>query len=721
MSHSKMFQAWVGLCVTLWVGLLALTAQAQDPSPGSLPRDNGGKRLALVIGNDAYQKVDALKNARNDARLMATTLKKAGFDVTQVNDLGRDGMWSSIDTFKGRINKGDQVVFYYAGHGVQINSNQLLLPIDISAVNDGQVQRDAVSLVDVQDALKDVRFALLVIDACRDNPFPRTAGRSIGGGARGLLPPEPVTGQVIVMSAGRNQRALDSVPGNSQANGLFTWELTQAMQAPGMEIRVALEQVKDRVDDKAKSVGHEQRPGIVSDLRGSFYFFGPTPVVVQGGQSANTGADPESETWTAAERVNTSASYQAYLDSYPKGRYGAAARIAITGLKQPAIQPTTAAPVKPTPLVSNDPETQFWNEAKTSGDREYLDAYAKQYPKGKYLALAQIETETKKLDARDKSEQARAIAETAQREETNVATAERRPKSVRIVYLVSADRAARDDYKKGIEAAAKDLQTWYAKQLDGPTFRLNTPTVEVARSDKDAKWFYSHPNGDSKDDWGYNNGLAEARLLLNAKNVDPQYIWVIYSDGPGDKGRGGMGVAVLPENDLLGLIGKHPKDKDIKRWIAGLGHELGHAFGLAHPRDTDKDRDAIMWMGIYGKYPDMAYLTEEDKGVLMKNPFFFHPDGQPVVKSAKIVEKYAYAGGDFTLYSHEEKLEWVESKAAGSGTARFSETGRDENWIQIFDVSRNMKLRLPVGSGICYWSIDDGKTWHALYQLDKAK
>ncbi len=194
MRDSKLFNGWCRYCLSLGLCLLALGGLAQGNGARGLNRDGGGKRIALVIGNDAYQKVDTLKNARNDARLMAATLQKAGFEVTQVNDLGRDGMWHSIDIFKGRINKGDEVVFYFAGHGLQINSNQLLLPVDISAVNDAQVQRDAVSLVDIQDALKDARFALLVIDACRDNPFPRTGSRSIGGLTRGLLPPEPVTG-----------------------------------------------------------------------------------------------------------------------------------------------------------------------------------------------------------------------------------------------------------------------------------------------------------------------------------------------------------------------------------------------------------------------------------------------------------------------------------------------------------------------------------------------
>lgn len=304
---------------------------------------------------------------------------------------------------------------------------------------------------------------------------------------------------------------------------------------------------------------------------------------------------------------------------------------------------------------------------------------------------------------------------------SDAAVAKPRPKSVRMVYLVSADRAVREDFKKGIETAAKGLQAWYGKQLGGPTFRLNNPTVEIVKSDKDAKWFYSHPNGDNQDDWGFNNGLAEAQRLVGARYGDPEYVWVIYSDGPGNKGRGGSGVTVLPEDDLLGLVGQHPEQREVKRWIAGLGHELGHAFGLAHPQDTQKDADAIMWTGIYGKYPDQTYFTEEDKDMLMKSPFFFKPNGDPVVKPAQVAEKYAYDGGAFVRYVRDGKSEWVESKRDGSAELRFAETGRDKNWIRLFDSSRNMTVRLPVGGGSCSWSTDDGKTWNALYHVDRAK
>lgn len=198
-------------------------------------------------------------------------------------------------------------------------------------------------------------------------------------------------------------------------------------------------------------------------------------------------------------------------------------------------------------------------------------------------------------------------------------------RTVRFIYMVSKDRRERKDYKQAIEHAARDIQKWYGQQLGGPTFRLNDPVVEVVRSREKAAWFYANPNGGSKDSWGFNNTLAEAKRLLGARQSDPNYIWVIYSDGPGNKGRGGGGVCIMPEDDLLGLVGEHPTQKDVARWIAGLGHELGHAFGLGHPPDTKKDNMAIMWAGIYGGYPDKTYFTKADKERLLRHPFIREP------------------------------------------------------------------------------------------------
>lgn len=196
------------------------------------------------------------------------------------------------------------------------------------------------------------------------------------------------------------------------------------------------------------------------------------------------------------------------------------------------------------------------------------------------------------------------------------------PKTVRVIYLVSRDRQMQTNYVQALEQAIREVQGWYREQLSGRTFRLHSPVVEVAHSSQPADWFYTHPNGGNKDDWGFNNTLSEAARLLGAHYNDANYVWVIYSDGPGNKGRGMTGVACLPEDDLLGLVGRHPTQKNPARWIYGLGHELGHAFGLPHPADTIRDKNALMWAGFYQEHPEKSYLTEGDKAILFHSPFF---------------------------------------------------------------------------------------------------
>jgi len=292
---------------------------------------------------------------------------------------------------------------------------------------------------------------------------------------------------------------------------------------------------------------------------------------------------------------------------------------------------------------------------------------------------------------------------------------------VRIVYIVSADRDEKPEYTAALEHAIRDLQKWYAKQLGGPTFQLSDPVVEVVKSDKLANWFYENPNGDNKDNWGYNNTLAEAKRLLGTRRRDSKLIWAIYSDGPGNKGRGGNGVTCLPEDDLLGLVGKHPTQKNKLRWIAGLGHELGHAFGLSHPKDTKKHRDAIMWTGIYGKYPDRTYLTEQDRQILMKSPFFYHKNGEPVLKKGPVVTRYVYRDGAFIQHAGTDPILWTETKSNSSDEYQFAELRRDYEWIYLYDAGRNFTIRLPIKGGRSSLSTDDGRSWRPLYEVTGPK
>lgn len=301
------------------------------------------------------------------------------------------------------------------------------------------------------------------------------------------------------------------------------------------------------------------------------------------------------------------------------------------------------------------------------------------------------------------------------------ATTDQTLRTVRMIYLVSSDRTEKPAYTAALEHAIRDLQKWYGGQLNGPTFRLSDPVVEIVHSNRTADWFYENPNGADQDNWGFNNTLDEAKNLVGAKHNDPEFIWILYSDGPGNKGRGGSGVACLPEDDLLGLVGQHPKDKDKSRWIAGLGHELGHAFGLPHPADTDKHADAIMWLGIYGKYPDRTYLTDDDKKTLMRSPFFYHDNDEPVSKKGKVIATYAYKGGAFTQHEGKDPIEWTETKTNSDERHSFEETRRDLEFIYLNDVSRGYSIRLPVIGGNSVLSADAGKTWNTLYPVELIK
>jgi formylglycine-generating enzyme required for sulfatase activity len=308
------------------------------------------KRLALVVGNDNYTQVTKLANARNDAKAMAAELKSAGFDVTSKLDVNYFDMVGLVGAFTQRIQPGDEVAVFFAGHGLQLKSGNFLLPVDIQGASEAVVERTALSLDDLMDQIKRAgpRFTLMVIDACRDNPF-RGTGRNIGEG-RGLRPPEPPKGQLVVFSASRGQQALDKLnPQDSNPNGVFTREFIKKMREKGVPVDQVARQVQETVEQLAAQAGKEQRPAIYNESRGNFYFYvapGGTvninppaaPVRIQ------SAAEIEQQAWSDAQKADTIPAYEAYKTGFPKGRYVASANVAIARLKNAApTAPTVAA------------------------------------------------------------------------------------------------------------------------------------------------------------------------------------------------------------------------------------------------------------------------------------------------------------------------------------------------------------------------------------------
>ncbi|KOR27343.1 hypothetical protein TI05_19235, partial [Achromatium sp. WMS3] len=212
-----------------------------------------------------------LRNAVNDAKAIRTELTKRDFEVLYHPDATRKQMFNAIDDFIKRLSSNTVAIVFYAGHGMQIEGSNYLLPIDIKA-KERDVVDDGINLRKLlnQMGAKQTKFSLAIIDACRNNPL-KGHGRSAG--ARGLTNPRSSTGVVVLYSAGENQQALDRLGNNDpNPNGLFTREFLKSMQEPGLNVREVINKTRTTVYAKAKAVGHEQMPAIYDESVGSFVF-----------------------------------------------------------------------------------------------------------------------------------------------------------------------------------------------------------------------------------------------------------------------------------------------------------------------------------------------------------------------------------------------------------------------------------------------------------------
>ena len=256
----------------LEIKLRVAQQQAMAEVIPSSPLTTMANRKALVIGNDTYKTVTKLDNARQDARTIASNLTAVGYQVTLKLDLTEKEMKAALRIFSEQVQGGDEVMFFFAGHGVQLGAANYLLPTDIASDSEAQVRDEAIQLQRVLDDMSDrkAKFTLAMIDACRDNPF-KSAGRAIGG--RGLAPTTAATGQMVIFSAGTGQQALDKLNNaDKNKNGLFTRVFVQEMQKPNQSIDRVVKNVRNQVAAMAKSVGHDQVPAIYDQVLGDFYF-----------------------------------------------------------------------------------------------------------------------------------------------------------------------------------------------------------------------------------------------------------------------------------------------------------------------------------------------------------------------------------------------------------------------------------------------------------------
>ena len=227
--------------------------------------------MALIVGNGAYKNVQQLDNPPRDARLIADTFRGLGFaTVTLAPDLTRDKFFAALRDFGAEAEKSDWAVVYYAGHGMEIGGVNYLIPTDAKLATDHDADQQAVALEQVIAAVGGARkLKLVLLDACRDNPFDKTMKHTIALKlvSKGLSNIEPEAGFMVVYAAKHGQTALDGETGNSP----FATVLSRDIKEPKLEVRKLFDIIRD---DVWKTTNHEQQPFTYGSPPGreDFYF-----------------------------------------------------------------------------------------------------------------------------------------------------------------------------------------------------------------------------------------------------------------------------------------------------------------------------------------------------------------------------------------------------------------------------------------------------------------
>jgi hypothetical protein len=345
------------------------------------------RRVALVVANGQYVHAGSLKNPVNDAQLIAGALKSAGFQIVDANpNLGIGPFRDALRRFRSNAVGAQVALVYYAGHGIEARGKNWLIPTDAMLQDDADLDYEAIDLDLVLSATEGAEMRVVILDACRNNPFGHAWKRTQRAVGEGLAPID-VDDVLVVYSAGPGQTASDG----RGANSPFAEALAKRLPEPGLAIQLLGGMVRD---DVLRATGEHQRPFISASITGTPFMLvpgaGAAGPVSRAAEAVQ--ADPKTMEmlfWQSASTGDDIGQLQAYLSKYPNGQFVDLAKAKIASLQRstagPGAQRNLPAPAKLDPHAM---ELAFWNSVSASNDIAQLTAYIDQYPSGQFVRAA---------------------------------------------------------------------------------------------------------------------------------------------------------------------------------------------------------------------------------------------------------------------------------------------------------------------------------------------
>ncbi len=436
------------------------------------------KRVALVIGNSNYRNVARLPNPEKDANSISKLFRDSGFDtvVTSTN-VGNLDFKRAIRKFEDAAYEADIAVVFYAGHGIEVGGINYLVPVDAKLATDRDAEDEAISLNRVVESVEGAkRLRLVILDACRNNPFVATMKRrsALRSVTSGLGKVEPTSTDTLIAYAAKGGSTAEDGEG---AHSPFTTALLDNLVVPGLDIRLAFGRVRDEV---LKITNRRQEPFVYGSLGGGNIALVPAPEKPKPPDVTKVKADYE-----LVAQIGNKKAWEVFLQTYPTGFYADLARAQLSKLesKLALLEP----PPPPEPAKPTSDELRAWSRIKGTSNKGALEKFIERYPNSPLALDAQHRLDILDRAAREREEKARAEREAAQhaRQEQLAKEAARIAAQQKAAEERRAKEAARlAELKAENEQRAKDAAE-SAKQKKEQAARIAALQAEIDRRSKE--------------------------------------------------------------------------------------------------------------------------------------------------------------------------------------------------------------------------------------------